>query len=244
MAAFSRIGFNARNRTMDNPALAELLRRDKWPQLDVISHFIKRRSGADDTAAYALKSLLIELDKRYDELRCTASGSKIEMSGELEEQLKRVSLQLQEKGKKLLLVIDGLDESINDENNASVTQSVYPYIPAELPPAFFMVLSSRPRTEITKLRFRLKRNATECEATVNGLQEDDVRLILEKAAGSGTLDDAYVTAVTRKDNAALCGAAGVVVEGAPPDPPTKRYATPAEHGGTSRPRIGSPVREE
>jgi hypothetical protein len=196
MAALSQIGFDALGSTINSSSLDSLLSRRNWPKVDVISYFIERRVGNTTSGEDFLRTLLADLNERYH-LQCFPGDSITEMCQQFRTQLNAVSNVLRESGSKLLLLVDGLDESIGPENATSTVDSVLQCIPPVLPPNVFLVLSSRPRTEINDLCGLLQRYNNVCRLELGGLCENDVRAIIEREVGRDNIQPAYIADVMR-----------------------------------------------
>lgn len=193
MSALSRVGSDAGDATFEDPELTALLQRAAWPKLAVIHYFIVRGEITTKPTEF-LATLLRSLDQRF-ELRCSLTGSADELARELQHQLQAVSKILRERKSKLLVLLDGLDESISAEGEAFLGDSLLAFIPKDLPPGIFLVLCGRRRKEIQDLCGALHREKVSV-IDLQGLNEDDVRAMLHRAVSKYELDPAYVAEVT------------------------------------------------
>ena len=192
MSALSRIGSDSLENTFDAPQLAALLRSDAWPKVAVIPYFIVR-GEVTATPVRFLSTLLHNIGRACD-VPCVTAGTADELASELQRQLPAASKILRERGKKLLVLIDGLDESVNAEGEASVGTSLLSYIPRDLPPGVFFVLAGRRRKEVEVLSNELKKLH---EMELQGLSEDDVRGLLKLTVSQADLEPDYVRQVTK-----------------------------------------------
>ena len=192
MSALSRIASDSLENTFDAPQLVALLRSDAWPKVAVIPYFIVR-GEVTATPVRFLSTLLHNIGRACD-VPCVTAGTADELASELQRQLPAASKILRDRGEKLLVLIDGLDESVSAEGEASVGTSLLSYIPRDLPPGVFFVLAGRRRKEVEVLSNELKKLY---EMELQGLSEDDVRGLLKLTISQADLEPDYVRQVTK-----------------------------------------------
>jgi AcrR family transcriptional regulator len=192
MSALSQIASDSPGHAFDSPRFAALLRSDAWPKVAVIPYFIVRGEITANPVEF-LTTLLDNIGRTYD-LPCVTAGNADELASELHRQLHAASKILQERGEKLLLLIDGLDESISAEGEASVGASLLRFIPRDVPPGIFFVLAGRRRKEVDVFSSDLKKLH---EMELQGLNEDDVRELLQLTINQSDLESDYVEQVTK-----------------------------------------------
>ena len=192
MSALSQIGSDSLEQTFEDPDLIALLRGESWPKISVIPYFIVRGEITAGPTEF-LSTLLEKLGRRYDR-PCVSIGTADELASELQRHLQVVRKILRERGEKLILLIDGLDESVSAEGEASAGMSLLRYIPRDVPPGVFVVLSGRRRKEVDSLSAEL-RKLTEME--LRGLDEKDVQGLLELTISQFDVEADYVKQVTK-----------------------------------------------
>ena len=192
MSALTQIASDSLNDAFGDPKLAALLRGEAWPKVAVLPYFIVR-GEITATALEFLSTLLDNIGRVYDLPRVTA-GVADELARELHRQLHAASKILQQRGEKLLLLIDGLDESVSAEGEASIGTSLLHYIPRDLPPGVFLVLAGRRRREVDGLSSDLEEVF---QIELQGLSEDDVRGLLKLTHNQSDLEPDYVKQVTK-----------------------------------------------
>jgi TIR domain-containing protein len=197
ISALSRIGAASLGVTFKDPLLVDLLSGQNWPNwpnVSVIPYFILRGEVTTKPTEF-LSNLLKRLSARYD-LRCGTIGSAQELTRELQFQLQVVSKRLRQMGGKLLLLlIDGLDESLNMAGDVEAGESLLRYIPRDVPEGIFVVLGGRRRPEVEDLRGDLNREKVTV-VDLKGLSEEDVRFLLRVAIDNDEIDPQYVAQVT------------------------------------------------
>ena len=192
MSVLSQIGSDSLETTFDNPALVAVLRGDTWPKMAVIPYFIVRGEVTAGPVEF-LSTLLDKLGRCYN-LPCVAVGSAEELASELQRQLQVVSKTVRERGEKLLVLIDGLDESVSAEGEASAGTSLLRCIPRDVPPGVFVVLSGRRRREVDDLGSELRKVF---EMELQGLNETDVQALLGLTISQFDVEADYVKQVTK-----------------------------------------------
>ena len=192
MSALSRIASDSLEDTFDGPQLVALLHSDAWPKVAVIPYFIVR--GEVTATPIRFLSTLLDNIGRACDLPCVTAGTADELASELHRQLLAASKILRDRGEKLLVLIDGLDESVSAEGEASVGTSLLSYIPRDLPPGVFFVLAGRRRKEVDVLSSELHKLY---EMELQGLSEDDVRGLLKLTVSQSDLEPDYVRQVTK-----------------------------------------------
>ena len=191
-SALSRIGSDSLENTFEAPQLVALLRSDAWPKVAAIPYFIIR--GEVTATPVRFLSTLLHKIGRVCDVPCVTAGTADELARELQRQLPAASRILRERGKKLLVLIDELDESINAEGEASVGTSLLSYIPRDLPAGVFFVLAGRRRKEVEALSNELKKLH---EMELQGLSEDDVRGLLALTVSDADIESGYLRQVTK-----------------------------------------------
>jgi serine/threonine protein kinase len=193
MSALSRIASGLFEDTFDGPQqLAALLRSGAWPNVAAIPYFIVR--GEITATPVRFLSTVLHSISRACDLPCVTVGTAEELAGELHRQLPAASKILRERRQKLLVLIDGLDEAVSAEGEASVGTSLLSYIPRDLPSGVFFVLAGRRRKELEELSSELQGLH---EMELQGLGEDDIRDLLKLTIGLSDLETDYVRQVTR-----------------------------------------------
>ena len=168
------------------------MRADAWPKLTVIPYFIVRGEITASPAEF-LSTLLAKLGQRYDR-PCVTVGNAEELAGELQRELQVISRILQQRGEKLLVLIDGLDESVNAEGEAAAGMSLLRYIPRDVPPGIFVVLAGRRRREVDVLGSELRKLH---EMELPGLTGPEVQNLLELRISEFDVESAYARQVTQ-----------------------------------------------
>ena len=192
MSALSRIGSDSLENTFDSPQLVALLHSDAWPKVAVIPYFIVR--GEVTATPVRFLSTLLHNIGRACGVPCVTAGTADELAREMQRQLPAASKILRDRKEKLLVLIDGLDESVSAEGEASVGTSLLSYIPRDLPPGVFFVLAGRRRKEVEVLSNELNKLH---EMEMQGLSEDDVRGLLRLTVSHAGLEPDYVRQVTK-----------------------------------------------
>ena len=192
MSALSQIGAASLKETFEDPNLVAVLSRDAWPKVAVIPYFIVR--GEITAGPVEFLSTLLDRLGRCFNLPCVTVGSADELASELQRQLQVVSRTVRERGEKLVVLIDGLDESVSAEGEASVGMSLLRYIPRDVPPGVFVVLSGRRRREVDALGSDLHKLH---EMELHGLSEKDVQDLLQLSISQFDVEADYVTQVTK-----------------------------------------------
>lgn len=93
-------------------------------------------------------------------------------------------------GRKLLLVIDGLDE-------ADGAGDLLRYVPRSVPPGVLVIYSSRPLPDVRRMADECDREHRE-EMTLAGLSAADTRALLYDHVSKYEIEDRYVEAVARR----------------------------------------------
>jgi hypothetical protein len=195
MSALSQIGSASLEETFEDPDLVALLNGDSWPKVSVIPYFVVRGEITTSPVEF-LSTLLEKLGRRYDR-PCVNIGTADELASELQCHLQVISKILRERGEKLIVLIDGLDESVSAEGEASGGMSLLRYIPRNVPPGVFIVLAGRRRKEVDALGGDLRKASRLTEMELHGLEEKDVRDLLELTISEFDVDADYVKEVTR-----------------------------------------------
>ena len=174
-------------------ALAASLARHEWVGIDVLCHFIRRIDRP--TPIEFLRRLLNDLSRTFGSR--FVAGSLEEMQIELDNQLKLAKNSLQEPGRKLLIIIDGLDEALARPENRTGGKNILDLLPRHVPDNVLILMTARPRTEIMDLYHELDREAKQ-KVTLEGLSIDEVRGLLYGPISKYELKPEYAGAVLEK----------------------------------------------
>ena len=193
MSALSQIASATLENTVDDVRFGALPHSHTWPKVAVVPYFIVRGEVTANPATF-LPTLLNNIGRVCD-LPCVTVGTADELASELHRQLRPASKILRERRRRLLILIDGLDESVSAEGETSVGTSLLSYIPRELSPGVFFVLAGRRRREVDVLGSEIQKLY---EMELQGLSEDEVRDLLRLTIGQVDLDPKYVEQVARR----------------------------------------------
>ncbi|MEI8371826.1 MAG: ATP-binding protein [Planctomycetota bacterium] len=174
--------------------LAQSVRELGWQHNDeaerqpiVLEYFIRRGQRTDDGNYF-----LTNLNRRIEENIPTGipQGQGTAEQWEcFDRRLTEVSQQLA--GRKMLLVIDGLDEACGSGGE------LLRFLPRAVPPGILVIYASRPLPEVRCLCDELDREHR-AEMTLEGLSPADTRAILYGYVSKYSLEDAYVSAVAQR----------------------------------------------
>ena len=157
-------------------------------EFKVVEYFIRRDST--DTAAKMLESLNQRLDAQFQLSGLGPGTSDEELRKGFEERLDRISSQLEGSKKRLVLVIDGLDEARSDDPLMSV-------LPRTTRPNIMVVYGSRPLHSGFYEEIEAAPNErTECD--LEGLGLEDTRALLYAHVNKYELDPDYAKLVLER----------------------------------------------
>lgn len=174
-------------------ALLATLTKEPLSNVEIIWYFIRRSDRP--TPEYFLRNIIDALAARFSLHR--ASGSREEMVSQLQSHLMSAGRALSATGKKLLLIIDGLDEALAADSEAAVALTVLAVIPRDLPDGVLVLLSGRPRKEVTdfydqRLNYEYKR-----KINLKGLGREGIRALLSKVTNKYELTPEIVEGIER-----------------------------------------------
>jgi hypothetical protein len=162
-----------------------------WPVLDitVVEYFIRR--GSTDTATAMLDSLNQRLDARFG-MRHPMGRTDTERRTHFFERLEIISKKLGE-DKRLVLVLDGLDEARKDD-------PIMSSLPRDVPPGVVVLYGSRPQ-KLLRYGFydELDRERRSC-VDLAGLSLADTRALLYAHVDKYALEAAYAEAVLKRSD--------------------------------------------
>ncbi len=188
-------------REIDDNVKKEFLQIDKqewvgldkqvWMGIDVIPYFIVR--GETTGPGEFLKAILQMLSQIIN-LKYSPAGNEGELAEELRTQLRVVSQKLVHENRKLLLVIDGLDEALSAKGDAETGRNLLDYIPHDVPSRVFILMAGRRKDEIDTLYDTIHREKRG-RLLIDGLTNDDIRGMLYKVVSKYELKDKYIERV-------------------------------------------------
>ncbi|MCP4112676.1 MAG: hypothetical protein GY749_45310 [Desulfobacteraceae bacterium] len=105
-----------------------------------------------------------------------------------------VSKKLERENKKLLIIIDGLDESLSTEGDMSAGKSLLNYIPKNTPANLFILMAGRPREETDEIFYTFNREKTRREI-LKGLPDKNITELFYYGTGRSETSEEYVNRV-------------------------------------------------
>lgn len=153
----------------------------------VIRYFIRRGTVYSDPSWF-LNYLHQELDNKV-KTGIEKGGTLEEKKANLHTKLAAAGEQLSGAGRKLILVIDGLDEGTE--------KGIFGYLPAGVYPGVLIIYSSRPIDESVALFDALPPEEKE-RLDLGGLKENDIRAILYDSSDKYALKDDYIKKVAEQ----------------------------------------------
>lgn len=166
----------------------------KLPSTCVISSFIRR--GTSDRPEVFLRAVLDTLARRFD-LTLSVPPRAQEMYDELRRVLVLVATRLSSEQKKLLWVIDGLDEALSTADAETSEKSILDFVPTDrLPSGVLLLMAGRPWRQVNDFFLKLDRESSRC-MELTGLSDSEVREMLYDVTNKYELTDQYAAAVVQ-----------------------------------------------
>lgn len=162
--------------------IAELVKRNEYPH-----HFNIRSEGIQKTDQF-LPNLCAQLIRDFDLGYSTLPPEASRDSQFLKVLLEKTSTKLLASGKKLLFLVDALDEA----DPKAVTQGANTlYLPSDLPPGVFAVVTSRRGEKVFKLTFACEGHTIDLQKDTQNAENNfaDIRLFTQSYASRPRIHD-------------------------------------------------------